>query len=108
MSLAHQHDEARFADARRAARHDPTGTAALRRRWRSAAEIRLRQLRAKLRAAVVDNDILGLGGEGMAQYQPALDRLRALQQWFEQMALGMLGGPWPDPHVDAAWQSGHE
>ncbi|HEY5126777.1 MAG TPA: NUDIX domain-containing protein [Bradyrhizobium sp.] len=105
--LAHQHDEARFADARRRVNHDPTGTAALRRRWRSAAEIRLRGPRAQLRIAVVDNDILGLGGEGMAQYQPALDRLRALQQWFERMALGTLGGPWPDQHVDAAWQSGH-
>jgi hypothetical protein len=56
-------------DARRP--HDPIGTTLLRRIWRNAAELRLRQLRAQLRIAVVDNDMLDLGGQSYAQYQPA-------------------------------------
>ena len=91
-------------DARRS--HDPTGTAALRRTWRSVAEIRLRQLRAQLRIAVVEQDLLGLGG-GLAQYTPAHVRLKAMQDWFERTAATTMGGAWSTPYVASAWQSGH-
>jgi hypothetical protein len=85
---------------------DPTGTSGLRRTWRSVAELRLRQLRAQLRIAVIDNDILGLGGS-LAQYTPAHARLKAMQEWFTRLSYGIMGGGWPTPHVTTAWQSGH-
>ena len=94
-----------FSDARKRRSNDPTGTAGLRRKWRSTAELRLRQLRAQLRVAVVDEDLLGLGG-GLAQYTPAYLRLRALQEWFDLAARTTLGGNWSTPFVVQAWQAG--
>jgi len=92
-------------DARERAR-DPTGTTSLRRTWRCAAEMRLRQLRAQLRIAVIEQDILGLGG-GIAQYTPPATRLKSFHEWFNRMANGALDGGWVAPYTAAAWQSGH-
>ena len=94
-----------LADARRPS-GDPTNTSALRRTWRSVSELRLRQLRAQVRLAILEHDMLGLGG-GLAMYTPAHARLKGFQEWLTQSANGVLGGGWPTPYVVAAWQSGH-
>jgi hypothetical protein len=65
-------DQAALLDARKPSR-DPTGTGALRRTFRAVAEIRLRQLQAMLRTAVIEHDVLGLSG-GPTQYAPAFWR----------------------------------
>jgi len=88
-----------LADARR--NHDPTGTGALRRTWRSVSELRLRQLRAQLRIAVVDHDMLGLTAGGFQQYQSVPMRLRGMQDWFERAATTIMEGTWPAPYVKA-------
>jgi predicted RecA/RadA family phage recombinase len=94
-----------LADARRPS-GDPTNTSALRRTWRSVSELRLRQLRAQVRLAILEHDMLGLGG-GLAMYTPAHARLKGFQEWLTQSTNGVLGGGWPTPYVVAAWQSGH-
>ena len=71
------------SDARSARRADPTRTGNLRRAYRAAAELRRGQLRAQLRRAVVDADILGLGSEG---YLTPEHRLTQFAGWFKYAA----------------------
>jgi hypothetical protein len=64
-----------FADAGA----DPLG---LRRAFHSALAMRLRMLKAKLRMAVIQHDLLGLGGTNIAaRVQRDADRLAAFDRW---------------------------
>ena len=87
---------------------DPTGTAGIRISFRAAAKLRLNQLRSQLRIAVMENDLLGLGGvaSSAASFQPAEARLRALNGWLEAVAPAMLGGAWLSHWIAKAWHSG--
>ena len=53
---------------------DPTGTSGLRRSFRAAAKLRLRQLRSQLRIAVMEHNLLGLGGVAGKQVPAAVDQ----------------------------------
>src|SRR4029077_6043700 len=87
---------------------DPTCTAGLRRSFRAAAKLRLRQLRSQLRIAVMEHNILVFGGvtENVASYQPIDTRLKAFNGWLEAVAPSVLGGPWLSLWVAKAWRSG--
>jgi predicted ABC-type ATPase len=95
-----------LVDAQRS--RDPTGTSGLRARFRAAAKLQLRQLRAQMRTAVIDRDVLGLKPDGvMAYHEPAV-RLHAFHAWLESMAGYFLDHPWPARFIDQAWKSGRQ
>ena len=87
--------------------HDPTGTIKLRRAFRASAQLQLRKLRALLRIAVIDHDILGLGTpeNGLHLARPA-DRLKAFSSWFEYEASLALTSPWYYDYIAKALASG--
>ena len=88
---------------------DPTKTAGVRRAWRAAAQMRLRRLRAQIRTAIVDSDILGLGGGDatpIMAYHPKATRLDAFSNWLNASAIGAFAGPWSVPYIRSAWQLG--
>ena len=80
---------------------DPTGTLQLRKSFRATAKLQLRQLRAAMRVAVIDHNLLG------DQYQPPDVRLRAFASWLagtgEQY---LLGTQWARPFILKAWRKG--
>jgi hypothetical protein len=90
-------------------RFDPTGTSGLRRKFRSAALLRLRQMRASMRTMVMDHDVLALGGaQAPIAYlsMPVETRMKAFHAWLDSMAPFYLGGDWANSYVTAAWRSG--
>jgi hypothetical protein len=97
-----------FADARvQSGAIDPTETAGLRRSFRAAGKTRLQMLRSQLRQAVMEHDLLGLGGgSGGLRFQPMETRLQAFQGWFDAAAGQTLGGPWLSHWISKAWASG--
>jgi 8-oxo-dGTP pyrophosphatase MutT (NUDIX family) len=84
---------------------DPTRTGTLRRAFRAAAELRLRKIRALLRIAVVDHDILGLGKEHINFAAPAA-RLSSFNAWFEAMTKLELASGWSYDWIKKAVASG--
>jgi hypothetical protein len=84
---------------------DPTGTAGIRRSFRAAGKLRLRMFRSQMRQAVLEHDVLGLGGGGLA-LQPAETRLKAFQGWASTAAEQTLQGPWLSQWIARAWASG--
>jgi thioredoxin reductase len=90
---------AQLFDAQRT--RDPTGTLQLRKSFRATAKLQLRQLRAAMRVAVNDHNILG------DQYQPPDVRLRAFASWLagssEQV---LLSTQWARPFILKAWRKG--
>jgi hypothetical protein len=90
---------AQLFDAQRT--RDPTRTLQLRKSFRATAKLQLRQLRAAMRVAVIDHNILG------QQYQPPDVRLRAFASWLagagEQI---LLGTQWARPYIIKAWRAG--
>jgi hypothetical protein len=91
-----------FLDARGP---DPTGTSGLRRSFRAAGKLRMRMFRSQMRQAVVEHDVLGLAGGGLA-LQPPETRLRAFNGWARTAADQTLQGPWLSEWVARAWASG--
>src|SRR5262252_8364760 len=98
---------AELFDANKARAHDPTRTEKLRGSFRAAADLRLRQLRALLRIAIVEHNILGLsGGQQMMLMAPS-HRLQQFAHWFEAEARNVLAGHWADEYISRAYASGH-
>ncbi|PWT74189.1 MAG: hypothetical protein C5B60_07080 [Chloroflexi bacterium] len=92
--------------AKRQASHDPTGTGSLRRKFRAAARARLARVRAQLRAAVLQHDLLGLTPDGALAPHPPSVRLAAFGHWLGLTVDQALFGRWIDGYVGAAWQKG--
>ena len=86
---------------------DPTGTIGLRRSFRAAGTLRMNQLRAQMRVAVMEHDVLGFAG-GALSSQPPDVKLRAFAGWLTASAGQMLGGPWLSWWVAKAWASGEQ
>lgn len=84
---------------------DPTGTAGLRRSFRAAGKLRMQMFRTQMRQAVVEHDVLGLGGGGLA-LQPPETKLQAFHGWARVAADQALGGPWLSQWIARAWASG--
>jgi len=95
-----------MADAIRS--RDPTHTKRVRAAFRKAAQQRLWRLRAQLRIATVDHDILGLSGQSAVAYQPQALRLQAFHEWFASAASNALAGPWPQWFIEQAWNQGSD
>jgi hypothetical protein len=87
---------------------DPTGTSRLRARFRADAKLRLRQLRAQMRTALMEQDVLGLNQGTIMGFHPADVRLTAFHAWLAYMAGHYLAGSWPDRFIDLAWESGRQ
>ena len=96
-----------LADAGRAS-DDPTGTGQLRASFRADAKLRLRQLRAQMRTALMDQDVLGLSQGTVMGLHPTDVRLNAFHAWIGYMAGHYLAGSWPDRFIDQAWESGRQ
>lgn len=94
-------------DARQGSR-DPTGTSKLRASFRAEAKLRLRQLRAQMRIALMEQDVLGLGQGAIMGFHPTDVRLTAFHAWLAYMAGHYLAGFWPDRFIDLAWESGRQ
>ena len=61
--------------------------------------------RSAMRQAVVEHDVLGLGGGGLAM-QPPETRLQAFNGWARVAAGRALDGPWLSEWIARAWASG--
>lgn len=94
-------------DAQQGSR-DPTGTGRLRASFRADAKLRLRRLRAQLRIALMEQDMLGLSQGTIMGFHPTDVRLNALHAWLAYMAGHYLAGSWPDRFIDLAWESGRQ
>jgi hypothetical protein len=85
---------------------DPTQTLQLRKSFRATAKMRLRQLRAAMRVAVSDQNLLSYTTGALA-YAPAHTRLEAFVGWLQ--ATGgqlLLGTQWAGPYIARAWRVG--
>ena len=94
------------ADAKRS--RDPTETGRVRAAFRKAAQQRLWRLRAQLRVAIVDHDVLGLAGATLVAHSPQHLRLLAFDEWFVATAVNALCGKWAQPFIEQAWLQGSE
>jgi hypothetical protein len=85
---------------------DPTGTSKLRGKFRSDLQLRLRMLRAQLRVAVVEHDVLALGRGGIMSYHPPDVRLRAFSHWLEVAVASLVAGHWVRNYIMHASEAG--
>jgi hypothetical protein len=91
------------------ASHDPTGTSRLRGAFRAAGQLQIRQLRAAMRIAVLEHDLLGWSGANISVMAVAPDvRLGAFSHWLTSAAAKYLQNEWAVPYVDKAWLAGTE
>ena len=95
-----------FVDARSST--DPTGTLKIRRGLHSALDMRLRQLKARLRAAVIDIDILGLGANMAAMGMAGDARLASFTKLLETMTAQALAGDWLAAKIARTWVEARE
>ena len=87
---------------------DPA-TLGLRRAFHSALAMRLRMLKTKLRTAVIQHDLLGLGGTNIAaRVQRDADRLAAFNRWLGITTSQVMSGIWLEAAVTRAWIAGRE
>ena len=87
---------------------DPA-TLGLRRAFHSALATRLRMLKTKLRTAVIQHDLLGLGGTNIAaMVQRDADRLAAFNRWLGITTSQVMSGIWLEAAVTRAWIAGRE
>lgn len=92
-----------FADAKKASR-DPTSTTTLRHAFRSAAGLRLRQLSAMTRIAIVDN---GMIGSVTTSFMSPSSRISLFNSWFSAITnVTLCGGYWFRPWFDKCLSSG--
>src|ERR1035437_4746226 len=99
--------KAKLLDKSRSA--DPTNTLGIRQAWRATAQMRLRQLRGQLRIAVIEHDVLALGGSDRTSimlYHPVAVRLNAFGEWLNYASSHTLVSDWSSSYVAKAWQSG--
>jgi hypothetical protein len=85
---------------------DPTGTSKLRGKFRSDLQLRLRMLRAQLRVAVVEHDVLALGRGGIMSFHPPDVRLRAFTHWLEVAIASLVAGHWVREYIMRASEAG--
>ena len=84
---------------------DPTQTGNLRKAFRATAKLQLRQLRAAMRTAVTDYNVLGFGSAQGAQ--PTSTRLLAFSNWLDSTGRQYLIGPdWTRSYIQRAWRMG--
>jgi hypothetical protein len=84
-------------------------TLSLRRAFHSALATRLRMLKAKLRMAVIQHDLLGLGGTNIPpMLQRDADRLAAFNRWLGITTSQVMSGIWLEAAVTRAWIAGRE
>jgi hypothetical protein len=103
-ATAAQETAAVFSDAAA----DPA-TLGLRRAFHSALATRLRMLKAKLRMAVIQHDLLRLGGTNIASMvQRDADRLAAINRWLGITTSQVMSGIWLEAAVTRAWIAGRE
>jgi hypothetical protein len=87
---------------------DPA-TLGLRRAFHSALVTRLRTLKTKLSTAVIQHDLLGLGGTNIAaMVQRDADRLAAFNRWLGITTSQVMSGIWLEAAVTRAWIAGRE
>jgi hypothetical protein len=84
---------------------DPTGTLHIRKAFGADALMRLRRVRAHMRAALVDQDTLGLA-HGAMGYHPSEVRLYAFEQWLSTAFMSLTTGYWWQRYIEIAWQHG--
>jgi hypothetical protein len=85
---------------------DPTGTASIRRSWAAAARLRLRQVRAALRVAVMETDILGLTAASPLAIHSGDVRQGVWHNVLQHALRRSLQGDWSLPYVRRAWAKG--
>ena len=86
---------------------DPTQTIKLRKAFRATAKMRLRQLRAAMRTAVIDHNILGFSRTDGTSFHPPEVRLKAFSGWFAGTGgQVLLGDTWARTYIMRAWQAG--
>ena len=101
MTLAVEH----VHDARPS--RDPTQTLGLRKAFRATAKLRLRQLRAAMRVAVIDQNVLGFGSSDAIAFHPTEVRLDAFSSWLDATGRQfLLGTQWARPFIERAWRAG--
>jgi ADP-Ribosyltransferase in polyvalent proteins/ParB-like nuclease domain len=87
---------------------DPTNTLKLRKALHASLTMRLRQLKAQMRAAVIGYDILGLG-HNLAMKVNAQDaKLAAWSQWLDTTMAQAMSGEWLEAKLSRAWVMGRE
>jgi hypothetical protein len=98
---------AQLFDAQRA--RDPTNTIKLRKAFRATAKLRLRQLRAAMRVAVIDHNVLGFTTNGLLSFHPPDVRLTSFASWLQATgAQLLLGNDWTRPYIERAWRVGEQ
>lgn len=86
---------------------DPGQTYRLRKAFSSAVDLQLRQLRAGLRKAIVDFNVLGLSGPSNFTFMSPAARLNQFAGWLETAANASLDARWwVHPWIDKATQHG--
>jgi hypothetical protein len=87
--------------------HDPGGTRKLRKAFSSDANLQLNRLRATLRQAVVDFNVLGLSGPSNLAFMAPASRLSQFAGWLETAAYASLDAKWwVHPWIDRAVKHG--
>lgn len=84
---------------------DPTGTASIRRKFRSAVRNRLNIFRGRLHKAIIDHDLLGLDGNSTSALQPAAVRCEAFA-FYLSTATEIFIGNYGQAFIKEAWNSG--
>ena len=93
---------AQLFDAQRA--RDPTQTIKLRKAFRATAKMRLRQLRAAMRVAITEQNVLG---DNSISMHPPEVRLKAFSSWLAGTGGQiLLGNNWARPYIMRAWRAG--
>jgi len=88
---------------------DPTATLELRRALHAALVVRLRQLRGRLRTAIIETDVLGLGPNlAMHGLHPYAARLASFNALVESFLAQAFKGDWLDAKMARAWVQGRE
>lgn len=110
------HSHAVCADAAHAAvdtlvaledsRADPTGTAGIRRAWRTAAKLRVRLARGAIRQAVMEYDVLGANPSSPLAIHAAEVRLGAFRNLVSYAISHQLEGKWAISFIRRAWAKG--
>jgi hypothetical protein len=85
---------------------DPTGTSNVRRAWGAAARLRLRQVRAALRVAVMETDVLGLTAASAVAVHSGAVRMDVWRHIVRNALYRQLSGSWALPFVRRAWAKG--
>jgi hypothetical protein len=86
---------------------DPGRTGKIRKAFGADANMRLNQLRASLRQAVVDYNVLGLSGPSNFTFMSQAARLNQFSGWLENAANATLDARWwVHPWIDRATQHG--